>query len=46
MKFIQIMEFTGSAEEAINSINNYIDIAGEETKVKKATVCELSLIHI
>ena len=40
MKFIQIMEFTGSAEEAINSINNYIDIAGEETKVKKATVCE------
>ena len=40
MKFIQIMEFTGSADEAIKSINNYIDIAGQETRVKKATVCE------
>jgi hypothetical protein len=40
MKFIQIMEFTGSAEEAINSINNYIAIAGAETTVKRATVCE------
>jgi len=40
MKFVQIMEFTGSTEEAINSINNYITIAGAETKVKKATVCE------
>ena len=34
------MEFTGSADEAIKSINNYIDIAGQETRVKKATVCE------
>jgi len=40
MKFIQIMEFTGSADEAIKSINNYIEIAGQETRVKKATVCE------
>ena len=40
MKFVQIMEFNGSAEEAIDSINNYITIAGGETKVKKATVCE------
>ena len=40
MKFIQIMEFTGSAEEEINSINNYISIAGAETTVKRATVCE------
>ena len=40
MKFVQIMEFTGSTSEAIDSINNYIAIAGAETKVKKATVCE------
>ena len=40
MKFVQIMEFTGSTEEAIDSINNYITIAGAETKFKKATVCE------
>ena len=40
MKFVQIMEFTGSTKEAIDSINNYITIAGTETKVKKATVCE------
>ncbi len=40
MKFVQIMEFTGSTSEAIDSINNYITIAGAETKVKKATVCE------
>ena len=39
MKFVQIMEFTGSTSEAIDSINNYIAIAGAETKVKKATVC-------
>ena len=40
MKFFQIMEFTGTPEDAIEAINNYIDIAGAETKVKKATVCE------
>ena len=40
MKFIQIMEFTGNLDDAIDSINNYIAIAGEETKVRKVTVCE------
>ena len=40
MKFVQIMEFTGSTEEAIDSITNYITIAGAETKDKKATGCE------
>ncbi|MDP6323825.1 MAG: hypothetical protein QGF06_07855 [Acidimicrobiales bacterium] len=40
MKFFQIMEFTGTPEDAIDAINNYIAIAGAETKVKKATVCE------
>ncbi len=40
MKFVQIMEFTGSTSEALVSIKNYIAIAGAETKVKKATVCE------
>ena len=40
MKFFQIMEFTGSSDEAIASINNYIDIAGAETTVKRATLCE------
>ena len=37
MKFFQIMEFTGSSDEAIASINNYIDIAGAETTVKRAS---------
>ena len=40
MKFFQIMEFTGTPEDAIDAINNYISIAGAETKVIKATVCE------
>ena len=40
MKFFQIMEFTGSPDEAIASVNNYIAIAGAETTVKRATLCE------
>ena len=39
MKFIQIMEFTGNPDDAIASINNYIAIAGVETKARKVTVC-------
>ena len=40
MKFFQVMEFTGTSEEAIAAINNYVEIAGSETTVRRATVCE------
>ena len=43
MKFVQIMEFTGSTEEAIDSINNYITIAGAETKVKKPLFAKIEI---
>ncbi|MGY9084123.1 MAG: hypothetical protein ACKVK3_16080 [Acidimicrobiales bacterium] len=40
MKFVQIMESTGSIEEAVAGVNDYFKNAASETKVKKISVCE------
>mgnify|MGYP001028068369 FL=1 len=39
MKFIQIVEQSGDIEEARSEIEGYFESTGDDTKVKKLTLC-------
>jgi len=39
VKFIQIVEQSGDIEEARSEIEGYFESAGDDTKVKKLTLC-------
>ena len=39
MRFIQVMEFEATGEQASEEINNYVAAAGSETTVRRITVC-------
>ena len=39
MKFLQIMEFQGNAEDAEKALQHYIEKADGRSYAKKATIC-------
>ena len=39
MKFIQVMEFESSIEEAQKALEEYIEVAGSKTTARIATLC-------
>ena len=39
MRFIQVMEFEATGEQASEEVNNYVAAAGSETTVRRITVC-------
>ena len=39
MRFIQVMEFEATGEQASDEINNYVAAAGSDTTVRRITVC-------
>ena len=39
MRFIQVMEFEATGEQASEEINNYVAVAGSDTTVRRITVC-------
>jgi hypothetical protein len=39
MRFLQLMEFRSTADDAVAEIQHFKDLMGDETTVKRATVC-------
>lgn len=39
MRFLQLMEFRSTADDAVAEIQRFKDLMGDETTVKRATVC-------
>ena len=39
MRFIQVMEFEATGEQASDEINNYVAAAGSDTTVRRITGC-------
>ena len=39
MRFLQLMEFRSTADDAVAEIQRFKDLMGNETTVKRATVC-------
>ena len=39
MKFIQVMEFNSTSEEAQKGLEEYIEVAGSKTTARVVTLC-------
>ena len=39
MRFLQVMEFHSTADDAVAELHRFKDLMGDETTVKRATVC-------
>jgi hypothetical protein len=39
MRFLQLMEFRSTADDAVAEIQRFKDLMGDETTVRRATVC-------